>query len=467
MSKIKHAGLGLGLGLLTAGTATFGTSASSENDSRSSNDSTIRNEITLPSPLHSDTITEITKRQAEKIYHRFEDIPAIADDEVHMYDKSEYTYIINADLYQKSGEIELKRVLTGEITQANLLSLIYRSECGSRIPQENEDHMTQYVIDFKLINPTGTYKGPSQMDDIACTSFIKYLAINPSTRENVLPLLEYKAPAPRNAQTPQSLEAALVELEKICYDDSLQLLPIDQRKCILGNKVYQNIRLKNDAWAHLASAELKNYFVKEENKRRKEKTLRGDGFTNTTKNFLCLTELFPNKQQLTQELETYNLTTYPIGRVAAPKQIMMALALSMNLKNNEGNLNATRIPMYAIAASISTVNWHGNGLEALKDAKGLRETYQNNPDRFPSELVLTAKKWTAGKSRKYGVNELKEMNMITPILIEQFQTMELPGASELAMKYGKAVECEESKAQFCKQKFNFFVFNANNNNFNL
>ena len=39
------------------------------------------------------------------------------------------------------------------------------------------------------MSKTGITKGPSQMDDNAVRSFIKYLAANPETRQYVLPLL--------------------------------------------------------------------------------------------------------------------------------------------------------------------------------------------------------------------------------------------------------------------------------------
>lgn len=455
MSKIKYVGIGLGLGLLTGGSATFCTSAASENTNKQFANSIINNEVTLPS-VNTDTI----KRQATKIYHRFEDIPEISDNEAILYSKDEYTYIINAEEYQKNGKIKLKRVLTDEITKANLLSLIYRSECATYIPKENEDQMTQYIVDLKIINPTGSYKGPTQMNDVAINSFIKYLAINPTTRQNVLPLLTYKSPT--KTDTLQTLEDALSHLEKLCYKDSAQLLPFEQRKNIIANNVYRNIRLNEYAWQKIASPKLKALITKEEAIRKRNNTLRGNALTNTTKNFLCLSELFPDSSQLVKELETYNLTTFPIGRAGIPHQILTTLASSMNLKNNNGELNATRIPLYAIAASISTVNWHGNGLEAIKDAKNLKKIHQQNPNKFSSNLTLIAKKWTAGKSRRYGINELQQMNMITPTVIEQLRAMELPGSEELSQEYLKAIENEEKKI-ISPQKLDLFAYTLHSN----
>ncbi len=436
MPRIKKY-TGIGLGILTASASILMSSTPKDTDS-DENDSVQHKEYTLQTTPQTPILIDTVKRKPQKIYHRFEEIPEISDKEALLYNKSEYTYIINADEYQKSGKIELKRVLIQEITKANLISLIYRSEGKTYNPQENEDQMTHYVVDMKVINPSGNFKGPTQMDDVAVTSFIKYLAISPNTRQQVLPLLKYSVP--RRKDAPKTLDSALIVLEKIFYDENVHLRPLNVRKDILHNKTFQNIHINTGAWQKLASPELKNFITREE--RRRGKTLSG-----TTKCFLCLSELIPDKNTLVKELETYNLTTYPIGRKGIPKQIMMTLAHSLNLKNNQGNLDATRIPFFTIAASISTVNWHGNGLGAISEAKQFAKTYANHPNDYNQQLKQLAKKWVTGKSRLYGIDELSQMNMITPALIEQFQTMELPGAEYLASEYAKAVRLEETKIQ--------------------
>ncbi|MBR5598802.1 MAG: hypothetical protein IKW39_02050, partial [Alphaproteobacteria bacterium] len=117
----------------------------------------------------------VKRRAPVRVYHRFEEIPEISDAEALFYNRKEYTYIVNADVYQKNGNIELKRVLKSELTKANALSLIYRSECETYNPKPNEDQISRYIVDLKILNPTGNYKGPSQMDDMAIVNFIKFL----------------------------------------------------------------------------------------------------------------------------------------------------------------------------------------------------------------------------------------------------------------------------------------------------
>lgn len=435
MSKMKKYA-NIGLGLLTVSAASFSTTATEENN-KDTVDSLFQKECQITTPPKSPLVEDsLQKRTPQKIYHRFEEIPEISDEEAALYNKDEYTYIINADVYQKNNKIELKRVLSKEVSQVNALSLIYRSENATYIPQPDEDQIACYDIDFTVINPSGTFKGPSQMDDVAATSFIKYLAINPKTRANVLPLLKYSTSSKKDVAP--TLDSALVILEKKFYDEEQHIRPFDERQDIITDKNFLAMRINTTAWQELASDNLKRYISKEEKKRHKK-------LSATTKCFLCLSELIPNQDTLKHELETYNLTTYPLGRKGYPKQIMMALALSLNLKTEEDNLDATRIPLFVIAASVSTLNWHGNGLEALSEARAFKKTYTQHPDDYDKYLKLLAKKWTAGKGRRYGIDELAKLNIISPEIIQQFQIMELPGAENLMQRYMHAVEIEENK----------------------
>lgn len=126
---------------------------------------------------------------------------------------------------------------------------------------------------------------------------------------------------------------------------------------------------------------------------------------------------------------------------------MLALALSMNLKDENGNLDATRIPTYAIAASVSSINWHGNGKEALSSAGSnkMREYFRQSWKNGMDYLKTATKTWVCGKSRQYGVNELSQLNMITPLLIKQYQQLELAGAEKLAREYQQAIVHAEAK----------------------
>lgn len=391
------------------------------------------------------------KRMAQKVYHRFEEIPEISDEDAVSYKKSEYTYIINAERYQQTGEIELKRVLTAEVTKASALGLVYRSECGDYIPQENEDQIVRYNVEMKLINSTGTFKGPSQMNDDAIICFARYLAANPQTRKYVLPLITFEPSgklkkqlaeemAQKNIAADKMLDFALEKLGKLYFNDKGKMLPMDDRNTLIHNSLYKSIKFNSNAWNKIASSELKAYIAKESNNRSKE-------LSNTAKNFFCLTETFPSEESTIQSLEDFNLTSFSLGRKGKPKQVMLALALSMNLKDKSGNLDATRIPTYAISASISSLNWHGNGLEALSQAGSddMRKAFRQSWDEGMTYLKKTTKNWVCGKSQVYGVNELSELNMITPLLIKQYQQLELAGADNLAKNYQKAVLKEEAK----------------------
>ncbi len=388
-----------------------------------------------------------TKRTPQKVYHRFEDIPEIADKDAHFYDKDEYTYIINAEKYQQTGEIELKRVLAQEVTRANTLSLIYRSECGTYTPKENEDQIIHYEVDLKLINPSGKYKSPSQMNDTGVELYTKYLAINPQTRKYVLPLLKF-SPSPALKQQLMKeqkegqtlLDVALSHLEKKYFDETGATRSMEERSTLIQNNIFMSIKLDDTAWTKIASPQLKKFIAKEEKAR--NKTL-----SNTTKNYLCLTEMLPSDDFMQQTLEDYNLTSFSLGRVGKPKQVMLALALSMNLKNKEGNLDATRIPTYAIAAAISHINWKGNGQAALSSAKTttLRSQFQISWERGTNALKEKVKTWVPGKGRANGVDELSKLNMITPLLIKQYTEIELAGAKELAQKYQELVAKKEEQ----------------------
>ncbi|MCM1323579.1 MAG: hypothetical protein NC218_05410 [Acetobacter sp.] len=383
---------------------------------------------------HTQQVTHKSKRTPQKVYHRFEDIPEISDTEAHLYSRDEYTYIINAERYQQTGKIELKRVLSAEVTQANALSLIYRSECGDYIPQANEDQIVHYNVDMKILNTSGKYKGPSQMDDVAVTSYIRFLAATPETRQYVLPLLKYSP----SGNMPQTLTNALEALEKLYYNEQGKLRPMNERNSIVSNKLFTSIKLNDNAWKNIASSKLKAYIQKESHKRK-------NGLSNTTKNYLCLTELLPSAQLMQRTMEDYNLTTYCLGRSGKPKDIMMALALSMDLKDTNGNLDATRIPTYAIAASISHLNWKGNGQYALSQARQLRSEFKTSWQKGNKALKEKTKLWVTGKSREKGVNELSQLNIITPTLIRQYQELELAGADNLAHKYQKQVEAKETQ----------------------
>lgn len=437
MSKAK---IIAGAGIIAAGAAFSG--LPQNNNAKAEKINSVEKEIVAHTTTSSldEGGHQGSKRNAEKVYHRFEDIPAISDKDAVKYNKDEYIYIINADKYQKTGDIELKRVLKDEVTKANALSLIYRSECQTYIPKQHEDQLSKYVIDLRIMSRTGITKGPSQMDDNAIRSFVKYLAANPETRKYVLPLVKASKGTTENAAK---------ELEKKFFDENGDLRPMDERDAILHGSAYKNLSMKEDAWLHLASPKLKKFIAQEE-ARMTKKAGRRIILSNTTKNYLCLTEMFPSEELLKRQIEDYNLAFYQLGRPGKTKHVTAALARSMNLKDEHGNLDATRLPPFAIAAAISSINWQGNGNRALRDAQSIKSKLPQVLEKKYQVLREVVKNWVTGKSKRYGVDEMYELNILTPDIIRQYKELELSGSKALAANYHKAVEHAEQRIQIAQ-----------------
>jgi len=373
------------------------------------------------------------RRLAQKVYHRFEEIPEITDEMALSYRQDEYTYIINADTYRQTGAIELKRVLKDEITKSNVLSVMYRSECADYIPKADEDQLVRYDLDLQVLSPTGIYKGPSQMDDNTIETFIKYLAANPKYRSYVLPMLHTKD----NSSVTKNTK----ELEKMFFTSGGNLRSATERNSAIHNKAYKNLTINTSAWQKLASQKIKRVFTQKEAEIHKK-------LSGTSKNYLYLTEKIPEKQLLA-ELETFNLNFYPLGRVAKPQKIITALAHSMHLKDSNGKLDASRVPTYAIGAAISHINWKGNGTAALSSAMKPLPKNQQLAEQQVKEKVKT---WVNGKGRRFGIDEQAELNMITPEIISQYRQMELPGADNLNQKYKQAVRNAEKQVRLLAER---------------
>ena len=446
MSKAKYIA---GAGIVATGAALSGLPQNSiikAEDTAFEKDTQHAKEITLQNmPSSLDIIKQadtLQKRTPQKVYHRFEDIPAISDLEASLYDRNEYTYIVDAETYQKTGEIKLKRVLAAEVTKANALSLVYRSECQTYEPKKNEDQLSKYVIDLRIMSKTGITKGPSQMDDNAIKAFMKYLTADPETRQYVLPLMK---------SSNGTITEAASALEHKFFDENGELRPMDERDAVLRGTVYNAIKLKNNAWQTVASPALKK-FIADEETRMSKKAGRLVTLSSTTKNYLCLTELFPSEDLLKKKIEDYNLAFYQLGRPGKTKHVTAALARSLNLKDEHGNLDATRLPTFTIAAAISSINWRGNGKEALREAQNLRTTLATRPANEKEILVKTVKNWVTGKSKRYGVDEISQLNIITPEIIRQYRELELSGAVRFAADYQKAVEAAESKMRIAQHQ---------------
>jgi hypothetical protein len=358
------------------------------------------------------------KREAQKVYHRFEDIPEISDKDAALYNRDEYTYIINADKYQKSGEMELKRVLKNEVTSANMLSLVYCSECASYIPKKNEDQLAIYHVDPTIVSSNGLYKGPSQMDDHTVESFFKFLATNSKSSPYAFPFLKSKT---------GSLKDAAQQLASRYYDSEGDLLPMDKRNAAIHSTEFKNLILNRKAWVKLASQKLKR------------RNARGN-LSDITMNYLCLAETYPNQEDFLRHLEDYNLGFYSIGRAGKPKDVTHALAGKLKLHNKSGDVDATRLPAYVIMASVSHINWRGNGNIALNKAKEFKSGGSQD-----KTLKTMASSWVTGKSRTSGVDTMSQLNMITETHVRQYTELDLSGARELEHRYKAAVQQAEKK----------------------
>lgn len=377
----------------------------------------------------ADTFTA-TRRTPQKIYHRFEEIPEISDMEATLYNKNEYTYVADLDLYQKSGKLKIKRVLKDEVTQINLISTMYRGECGDYKPKKNEDPLLKYNKSEWNFSKTGIYVGSTQMDDNCVLSFIKYLAATPKNRKYVLPLLKCSN---------NSVEDALHDLQKRFFDENGQNRPLKQRNAALSCKAYTGLSLKENAWSQLCSQKFKQ-------KLQETLASRKISISNLKKTYLYLAETIPN---FDKEVENFQLSFYPLGRICKPNQVIEALAENLNLRDSQNQIDATRVPIYAISASISNLNWKGNGKDALRSAQ---QPFSKN---WQPELLQATKSWVNGKARDFGIDEISKLNILTPYIIKQYQLMEIPGASGLLKEYTKQVNLAEKSIEICAKKRNY------------
>lgn len=363
--------------------------------------------VSVPSPTkqvkHSSSKknAKVTKRIPTKVYHNFSEIPSISDEEAEIYRRNEYTYVLNATAYQKDGKIQIKRVLTAEVPSLNILSPTYYRECETYTPNPKEDSKVTYDLNPSLISPSGSYKGPTQMNDDAVKNFMKYLLANPKTREYLIPLFQ--------TADQSYLNIAVKNLEKLFFTAEGTPLPPEKCNNILADKAYTNLKIKG----------------------------------NVTQAYKKLATSMPKKIFLS-ELENYQLRYFGIGRLGKPQEIIEAVAKQLNYKTTTGEINATRVNMYIMGAAYCHVNWKGNGLTPLSDAKN-----KANPN-----TLATAKSWVNDKGTD-GVIALSQQTIITPQIIAQYQQMGISGATELNKAYQNAVAREELKMRIAQQKRKF------------
>lgn len=109
---------------------------------------------------------------------KYDEIREVSDAEATLTPRNSYTYIINAEKYQQTGEIEVKRVLKQDLMpEASVSYVFFRREGCHGYPIN--------ASDLSLTNPRG-YVGPFQMNNVACNNFLKYMKENhPEMAKNI------------------------------------------------------------------------------------------------------------------------------------------------------------------------------------------------------------------------------------------------------------------------------------------
>ena len=99
---------------------------------------------------------------------KYDEIPELSDRQALLRQKDEYTYIVNAEKYQKTGELEVKRVMKKDLQpEASASYVFFKREGCQGYPLKEQD---LYIKDA-----SGKYVGPFQMDGNACNTFLKHI----------------------------------------------------------------------------------------------------------------------------------------------------------------------------------------------------------------------------------------------------------------------------------------------------
>lgn len=99
---------------------------------------------------------------------KYDEIPELTDEQALFHSKSEYTYIINAEKYQETGELETKRVLKEDLCPEASASYVFFKREGCRDYPLKEQNLY-----LKSIG--GRYVGPFQMNSDSCNAFLKHI----------------------------------------------------------------------------------------------------------------------------------------------------------------------------------------------------------------------------------------------------------------------------------------------------
>ncbi|MCM1323580.1 MAG: hypothetical protein NC218_05415 [Acetobacter sp.] len=276
---------------------------------------------------------------------KYDEIKEIPDEHAFWHKPEECTFIINAEKYQKTGELEVKRVLKEDLLpEASASYVFFKREGCQGYPLKEQD--------LYLKSPSG-YVGPFQMDSNACNTFLKH------------------------------------------------------------------IKNEHPQWAEYAT---------------------GSG----TAGYMNFVKKCPDKEELLKTIEQYALSDYFNNRVGKPEVLAQNLAAQMQKIDENGNPDATRIPLHVIASLPTGVIARGNGNGFKKKIPTLTE---QNIDAY-------CKVWISDKT--HGVpayNKLKEIDYLTPEIITQYQTMNLAGADKLQQQFQTIVEQKETSKELAHNKW--------------
>lgn len=101
---------------------------------------------------------------------KYADIPELSDADAPLHNKDEYTYIINAEKYQQTGKLEVKRALKENLLPEASASYVFFMREGCHGYPLNEQDLT--------IKSNSGYVGPFQMNGASCNAFLKHMKEN-------------------------------------------------------------------------------------------------------------------------------------------------------------------------------------------------------------------------------------------------------------------------------------------------
>lgn len=267
---------------------------------------------------------------------KYADIPELNDMAAMCHSKKEYTYIINAEKYQQTGELEVKRVLKKDLLpEASASYVFFKREGCHGYPLNDQD----------LTLRSSSYVGPFQMNSRACTDFLNHV--------------KEKHP------------------------------------------------------------ETKDY-------------ISGSG----TNGYLRFVKKYPDKEKLKKIIEEYALRGYYKDRPGKPDTLAANLASHLKKTDANGTPDATRLPLHVIAALPTGIIARGNGKDFTNKLLP-KITEKNIDDKCIS--------WITSKLGENAYNKLKEVDYLTPEILDQYQTMNLPGTENLQQKYNELVNQKEDK----------------------